>query len=112
MLLLQPVPAYRPIISNAHTNHVPRGFAGDEFVLILPDIKDKKKNAVTIIKRILASFSVPFTLDGHEIFASASIGISFYPTDGDDAETLVKNADKAMYRAKKKGKNKYAIFSG
>jgi len=77
---------------------------GDEFTLILPEIQNEEHNAIRIANRINTSFSKPFILNGHEILVSSSIGISFYPVDGEDVETLLKTADKAMYRGKEKGK--------
>ena len=72
---------------------------GDEFVVALVDIA-KHEDASVVAQKILDSLSSPIIVDGHELQASASIGISIYPINGDDAETLIKNADIAMYRAK------------
>ncbi len=72
---------------------------GDEFVVALVDIA-KHEDASVVAQKILANLVPPIMADGHELQASASIGISIYPDDGDDAETLIKNADIAMYRAK------------
>ncbi len=83
---------------------------GDEFVVLLTDLAkadDISKVAQMIIERI----SEPLLLGGHEIFVTASIGISVFPDDGRDSNTLLKNADIAMYRAKKKGKNNYQMYS-
>jgi diguanylate cyclase (GGDEF)-like protein len=65
-----------------------------------------------VAKRILAAAAQPFPLAGPEGQVSASIGISIYPTDGTDIESLTKSADRAMYRAKQVGKNTYRFFSG
>ena len=83
---------------------------GDEFTLILPDIKKGDHNAVKMAQRIFTAFAAPIVLKGDELFARASIGITLYPNDGDDCATLLKNADMAMYKAKKKGKNTYTLF--
>ncbi len=72
---------------------------GDEFVVALMDIT-KHEDASVVAQKILDSLSAPIMVEGHELLISASIGISVYPDDGDDAETLIKNADIAMYRAK------------
>lgn len=79
---------------------------GDEFVCVLQNIKHED-DAETIAKSIVAGFSEPFTLHDIEIHISTSIGISLFPYDGDDEEVLLTNADSAMYRAKKKGRNQY-----
>lgn len=83
---------------------------GDEFTIILTDIGDVA-DAEAIAQKIIASFSVPFMLDGHELFSSTSIGITLYPIDNHDIETLIKNADTAMYSAKKKGRNTYQFYT-
>ncbi|HEU0234519.1 MAG TPA: EAL domain-containing protein [Gallionella sp.] len=72
---------------------------GDEFLVALVDIA-KHEDASIVAQKILDNLSLPLMVEGHELQISASIGISIYPDDGDDAETLIKNADIAMYRAK------------
>jgi predicted signal transduction protein with EAL and GGDEF domain len=83
---------------------------GDEFAFIIPDISDKKITT-GIAERILNLFKEPYPLSGREIFISTSIGIAFCPDDGDDVETLLKNADTAMYKAKEVGKNTFRYYS-
>lgn len=83
---------------------------GDEFLVLLPEI-NQEAEAASITKRILDVFLKPFVLDGNEIFISTSIGISLYPNDGSDLETLVKQADTAMYHAKELGRNNYQFFT-
>ena len=83
---------------------------GDEFTLILPEIKDKGAAGI-IAKRILSQFEEPFRIGDKEIFISTSIGIAMYPSDGEDVETLLKNADSAMYKAKEGGKNTFRYYS-
>ncbi len=83
---------------------------GDEFVLLLPQIRCAE-DATVVAKKLLESFSVPFDLESHELFITTSIGISLYPYDGDDAETMLKNADTALYRAKEHGKNNYQLYT-
>lgn len=83
---------------------------GDEFTVILSEITNVQ-DAVIIAKRVLDSLSAPFLLQSQEIFVSTSIGISVYPADGVDAQTLVRNADTAMYRAKALGRNNYQIYT-
>jgi diguanylate cyclase (GGDEF)-like protein/PAS domain S-box-containing protein len=82
---------------------------GDEFTLLLTEIRDPQY-VHGIAEKLLAALQAPFYLDNHELFVTASIGISIYPKDGADAATLERNADSAMYRAKSLGKNNYQVF--
>lgn len=82
---------------------------GDEFLVILPNITQEEASLIT--KKILNVFLKPFILDGDEVFISTSIGVSLYPNDGSDIETLVKQADIAMYHAKALGRNNYQFFT-
>jgi|GEM_PF-4378451 len=82
---------------------------GDEFTIVLQDIEDKQIVA-QIASRIIKSIASPIELSGEPINIGVSIGISFYPEDGDNVDTLLKNADSAMYQAKAKGKGCYAFF--
>ena len=83
---------------------------GDEFIVLLPEIKDEYE-VVCVTEWILGVFSQPLMLDGNEVYMSTSIGISLYPTNGKDLETLVKHADTAMYFAKEQGRNNYQFFT-
>ncbi len=84
---------------------------GDEFVVALVDIA-KREHASIVARKILANLAQPVEVHGHELRISASIGISIYPDDGDDAETLIRNADVAMYRAKQgDGHEGYVFYS-
>jgi diguanylate cyclase (GGDEF)-like protein/PAS domain S-box-containing protein len=83
---------------------------GDEFLLLLLEIT-QKKNVTTIAQKILESIRKPFTVDDHEIMITTSIGIAIFPDDGDDADTLMKSADLAMYRAKEKGRDNFQYYS-
>lgn len=83
---------------------------GDEFTVLLPDMTDEI-HASIIAKNILASLAEPFMLYGHEVYSSASIGITICPDDGEDANTLLKNADMAMYEAKDQGRNTFRFFT-
>jgi diguanylate cyclase (GGDEF)-like protein/PAS domain S-box-containing protein len=85
-------------------------FGGDEFVLLMENLSSPADAAV-LAKKALACFEDPFLTDGHELHISASIGVSVYPEDGADAETLVKNADTAMYRAKERGRGSYCFYT-
>ena len=81
---------------------------GDEFVLQLPEIDDKE-HAVTVAQKIIQDFSRPFMLQGQKINITVSLGVVIYPDDGKNIDSLIKNADKLMYRAKKDGRNNYKI---
>jgi diguanylate cyclase (GGDEF)-like protein len=83
---------------------------GDEFMLLMPGIT-RIEYSIEIAYKILQTFYIPFVIDGHEIHTSASIGIAIYPDDGKDTDTLIKNADIAMYHAKEQGRNKYFRYS-
>jgi len=83
---------------------------GDEFTVLLIDMIDEI-HASIIAKNILARLSEPFMLHGHEVYSGASIGITISPGDGDDAKTLLKNADMAMYEAKAQGRNTFRFFT-
>lgn len=79
---------------------------GDEFVILLTNLEDEKK-AIYITKRLLSALYRPFFIKQHELTVTASIGLSFYPNDGDSADVLVKNADLSMYYAKNSGRNTF-----
>jgi diguanylate cyclase (GGDEF)-like protein len=83
---------------------------GDEFVVLLPQSSDAD-GAATVAQKILASLAAPFMLMGQELRVTASIGISSYPQDGLDEQTLTKNADIAMYQAKAEGRNNFQFYS-
>jgi diguanylate cyclase (GGDEF)-like protein/PAS domain S-box-containing protein len=83
---------------------------GDEFILLAPDIEDPA-DATRLAIKILESFEQPFDLGPHELFVTASIGVALHPADGTDAETLIKNADLAMYRAKDLGRKRFEFSS-
>jgi diguanylate cyclase (GGDEF)-like protein/PAS domain S-box-containing protein len=83
---------------------------GDEFTVLLPTI-DKVQDAVRIANRILDGLSEPFLQAGKEFVVSGSVGITIIPDDGDDVDTLLRNADIAMYRAKEQGRNQYQLYA-
>lgn len=82
---------------------------GDEFIIILSDADSQAASMVA--QRIVDSLSKPFVIDQEEIYTSPSIGISIYPEDGQLADLIIKNADIAMYQAKRAGKNNYQFYS-
>lgn len=82
---------------------------GDEFIVLLPNTtSDEVTNRA---KKIVDLFSQSVVLNGHEMFVTPSIGIALYPSDGEDIETLIKNADTAMYRVKEQGKNNFQFYT-
>lgn len=83
---------------------------GDEFILLLSSIT-QPEDASIIAQKILDSLMQPFHIKGKELHISASIGITIFPDDGNDKESLLKNSDIAMYHAKESGKNNYQFFS-
>ncbi|MHB1000573.1 MAG: bifunctional diguanylate cyclase/phosphodiesterase [Armatimonadota bacterium] len=83
---------------------------GDEFTIIVSDIT-RPEDASTVAKKIINNLSKPFAINGDEVLISTSIGISIFPTDGIDSETMLKNADIAMYRAKDSGRNNYQFYT-
>lgn len=82
---------------------------GDEFTVLLPNLK-APDNAGLVAKRINEKLSRVFYIDDHEVFISSSIGISLFPLDGNDAESLIANADLAMYHAKAIGGSRFQFF--
>ena len=85
-------------------------WGGDEFCILLPSVKDNE-GVIKLCQRILSSNFKNIKILNKTLNVNASIGVSFYPMDGTKAEILIDNADKAMYKAKKNGKNQYSIFS-
>jgi diguanylate cyclase (GGDEF)-like protein len=83
---------------------------GDEFAVLLEEMS-KAEDAVLVASRILYALSRPFIQNGQELYATATIGIAIHPTDGEDKETLLKNAATALYRAKAAGRNNYQLYS-
>lgn len=83
---------------------------GDEFVLVLGE-QDRVEGIADAAKRVLQRIGAPLAILGREMIVTCSIGVSVYPDDGEDAETLLKNADAAMYGAKKKGRNSVCFYT-
>jgi len=84
--------------------------SGDEFALVLHNVSVVSA-ATEHAEQLLERLQAPMDIDGHELFISASIGITIFPTDGDSVEILLKNADAAMYQAKDLGKNGYCVYA-
>lgn len=96
--------------NSVRRNDLVARLGGDEFLLVLTDIHEPN-NAANASKQIIESLSKSISLDNYELSISPSIGISLYPQDGEDQETLIKNADAAMYHAKETGRNNYKFFN-
>ena len=85
-------------------------FGGDEFALLISGLQHEQ-DASVVARRIVSSLQEPFKVGAYDVYATASIGIALYPTDGDDVGTLLRNADSAMYQAKQKGKNTFEFYT-
>ena len=83
---------------------------GDEFVVVLPEVT-RSSDAANVAQKIIETVSQPMTLEDRELLITPSIGISVFPDDGRDAETLIRNADAAMYHAKETGRAAYQFFT-
>ncbi|HEV8433149.1 MAG TPA: EAL domain-containing protein [Thermoanaerobaculia bacterium] len=83
---------------------------GDEFAILINDATDSNAIA-SIARKLLDTLAQPFRIDDHDLYVTSSVGISIYPSDGADFETLVKCADAAMYRAKELGRNQAQLFT-
>jgi diguanylate cyclase (GGDEF)-like protein/PAS domain S-box-containing protein len=84
-------------------------FGGDEFILLLPGLEDAK-DAALVAQKVLEALAAPFEIGGHSIYTAASVGITLYPINGEEPDTLLRNADMAMYSAKEAG-NSYRFFT-
>jgi diguanylate cyclase (GGDEF)-like protein/PAS domain S-box-containing protein len=83
---------------------------GDEFVVVLPEVS-RSSDAAGVAQKIIDAVSLPFVFESHELQVSVSVGISVFPDDGRDAESLIRNADAAMYHAKETGRACYQFFT-
>lgn len=95
------------------TSHASNNLArlgGDEFTILIPDL-ERVDHALNVAHRVKEAMRRPFIIEGNEIFVTASIGISLFPEDGDDCDSLLKFADTAMYHAKNCGKNNAKLYS-
>jgi diguanylate cyclase (GGDEF)-like protein/PAS domain S-box-containing protein len=84
--------------------------SGDEFAIVLTRLA-AAEDAATVAKKIVEVLNTPFQLEGAELFVTASIGITVYPSDSTEQDTLIRNADVAMYRAKERGRNNYQFYT-
>src|SRR6266478_4202029 len=99
----------RRLLANVRGSDTVSRLGGDEFVVLLSEITCPE-DAATSARRILLSLNAPHFVAGQDLIVNGSIGISIHPEDGEDAETLVKNADTAMYHAKENGRNNFQFF--
>ncbi|HVG22913.1 MAG TPA: EAL domain-containing protein, partial [Thermoanaerobaculia bacterium] len=83
---------------------------GDEFAVIVPDVS-RGEEAGSVGRKLIGALREPITVDGHELHVTASAGISLFPSDGLDVETLLKHADAALYRSKDTGRNNVQLFA-
>jgi diguanylate cyclase (GGDEF)-like protein/PAS domain S-box-containing protein len=91
-------------------NHSLARLGGDEFTVLLTNLRDVQ-DAGKVARRIVESLAQSFSIDGREIFVTASVGIAIFPVDGDSVDALLKNADSAMYHAKEQGRNNFQFYS-
>ena len=103
----------RPVIAQGPDDEQSQDYlarvGGDEFTFVIPDVTDKKVVS-GVAQRVLGVLKQPYRLEDKEITVSSSMGIAFYPEDGMDIDTLIRNTDMAMYKAKEAGKNHFAYF--
>ncbi len=91
-------------------NHSLARLGGDEFTVLLTNLREVQ-DAGKVARRILDSLAQSFSIEGREIFVTASVGIAIFPDDGDSVDALLKNADSAMYHAKEHGRNNVQFYS-
>ena len=84
---------------------------GDEFTILIPEL-DLESQVELVAKRLLTAIKQPFRLESETMVPACSLGIALYPGDGTTPEALMLNSDRALYAAKKSGKNRYAFFAG
>src|SRR3989338_8032776 len=83
---------------------------GDEFAVVLAEIA-RADDAGAVAQKVIDAMAPPMQLEGHEVFVSVSVGIAAFPADGADGETLMKNADAAMFKAKQLGRASYQYYT-
>ncbi|MEM7083204.1 MAG: EAL domain-containing protein [Pseudomonadota bacterium] len=96
--------------SDEQSTDVIARLGGDEFTVVLDSIT-QPSDVVVIAQRILSALKEPFVIAGQEVVVGASIGITTFPEDGSDVDTLLRNADVAMYQAKERGKNQFEFYN-
>ncbi len=99
----------RRLTESVRDSDVVARLGGDEFVVMLTGI-EQGVDVIGVAEKIVLSVGYPYAIDAHDLYTSPSIGIALYPQDGEDADTLMKNADAAMYHAKSAGRNNFQFF--
>lgn len=99
----------RTLLANVREVDTVARFGGDEFTIVLGNL-EQPRDAEFVCQKILDALHKPFMIDGHELFAMGSIGISLFPDHGDDIDTLIKKADIAMYDAKGQGGDRFMVY--
>lgn len=94
---------------NLRSSDILARWGGDEFTILIPQIKNEEEIEICA-KRVFSILQQPFQVGNHLLYLKASIGVAIYPRDGQDAETIIKNADAALYRTKEMGRNHYQIY--
>jgi diguanylate cyclase (GGDEF)-like protein/PAS domain S-box-containing protein len=107
-LLLQAVGAR--LKGDLRESDIASRIGGDEFIIVLPDL-GAAEDAAVAARHLFDTLSKPFSISGHELSVTASIGISVFPQHGQDVESLIKNADAALYHAKNTGRNNYQFYT-
>jgi diguanylate cyclase (GGDEF)-like protein/PAS domain S-box-containing protein len=100
----------RRLRDNVRHSDIIARLGGDEFVVVLTEVEDATA-AARVADKILHALAQPYRIDRHRLHSTASIGLAFYPNDGDDGDTLMKSADTAMYHAKSQGRNNVQFFT-
>lgn len=96
------------LLSCTRTEDMVSRYAGDEFLILMPRLD--RASVMRVAERIIGAVNLPFIINDCEIVISASVGISFFPENGREPKTLIKNADSAMYQSKKAGKNTFQFY--
>ncbi len=99
----------RRLRSTVRADDIVARLGGDEFVVVISDISEVR-HILQVVEKMLAAVAAPYQIAERELFCSCSTGISVYPHDGDDADSLLKNADTAMYHAKNSGRNRFQLY--
>lgn len=107
--LIKEVGARLTEVVDVETQTVGR-LGGDEFALVLRGLRDVR-DCVAVLRQVFQQLARPMNIQGHDLFTTASVGVAVYPGDGDDAETLFKNADVALNRAKESGRNNFQFYT-
>ncbi|MDP1526821.1 MAG: EAL domain-containing protein [Rhodocyclaceae bacterium] len=98
------------LVAHLRTADTLARLGGDEFICVIEELKDSHE-AQRVADKLIELLSQPFTIRGHELFVAASVGICLYPEDGEDVDTLVRNADTAMYQAKAHGRSRSHFYT-